>query len=236
MDLIGAPFSLFKILNDHKCPHAVLFAIRLVLLTTFGNISIFSLLFISFKRYRILHVNSATKDSISSKTACKEIGLIWIIGIIVGIAPFISTKRNIFEFYIIFRFVFLVVLPVVILGIFNFKIYKIILNKINNHRQITNINPGKIAQKKNEELLKREKGVTLNICLIVVIFMITWIPVQIQFILGAFVTKAALNENIFAVSVIILHVNSVVHPFLYAFRVYDIRSAVCNILGLKRST
>jgi len=91
-------------------------------------------------------------------------------------------------------------------------------------------------QKYNEELLTKEIRVTVNISLIVLIFMITWIPVHIQFIIMTFYSGVAKNENIFAVTVTILHFNSIIHPFLYTFRVNSIKKAVYKILGFKGSS
>lgn len=108
--------------------------------------------------------------------------------------------------------------------------------QINNERRIKTTNSEEMNQKYNEELLTKEIRVTVNISLIVLIFMITWIPVHIQFIVMTFVSGIAKNENIFAVTVTILHFNSIIHPFLYAFRVNSIKKAVCKILGFKGSS
>lgn len=72
---------------------------------------------------------------------------------------------------------------------------------------------------------------TINISLIMIIFILTWIPVHIQSIIVYFVNGNSIDENIFAVTVTILHLNSIIHPFIYAYRVKNIRFAVFKMLN-----
>ena len=61
--------------------------------------------------------------------------------------------------------------------------------------------------------------------------MVTWIPVHIVS-LNFDLFK---NDYIVGPAVVIAHTNSIIHPFLYAFRMEDIKKAVLKLLHINSS-
>ena len=86
-------------------------------------------------------------------------------------------------------------------------------------------------KKRPEQLLKREIKVTINISLIVVIFIILWIPLHIAYILPIFCKSCEITRNTIALAISIAHSNSAINPVLYAYHMRDIRKAIFNLLG-----
>lgn len=77
--------------------------------------------------------------------------------------------------------------------------------------------------------MRREIRTTTNISLIMLIFLITWIPVHIIYGIAAFSDKTIVSKNVMAILVLIAHSNVIFHPFVYTFRMKDIRTAVFNL-------
>ena len=73
--------------------------------------------------------------------------------------------------------------------------------------------------------MRREVRATRTISLIVLIFMFSWIPVHIVYILPV-ITGTSVNKNILAFVVNLAHSNSAINPFLYAYHMKDIRHAI----------
>jgi len=75
----------------------------------------------------------------SGKNIAKEIGICWLIGFSIGFLPTIwigDTDREcallnvLSKGYIIFRFIFVVIIPSIIMFVVYFKIYKIIITQV----------------------------------------------------------------------------------------------------------
>ena len=68
--------------------------------------------------------------------------------------------------------------------------------------------------------------------------MITWIPVHITYTARVLNETITVNRNIFAFTVNISHLGAAINPFLYAYRMRDIRKAIFRLLkiGGKTST
>ena len=75
----------------------------------------------------------------SSKSIAKEIGICWLIGFSIGFLPTIwtgDTNREcallniLSKGFIIFRFIFVVIIPSIIMFVVYFNIYKIIITQV----------------------------------------------------------------------------------------------------------
>ena len=178
--------------------------------------------------------NLPNNNNISAKVAIKEISFCWIFGIIFGVGHFISHSDLWFQIYIIIRLIFLIIVPIVILGINYFRIYEIILNQISNERKVKELFFVINDQSINEKLLRREARATVNILLIIIIFMITWIPLHIILAIKAF-DEDSISQFVLAITILIAQTNSAIHPFLYAYRMKDIRQVIFKLLNFRGS-
>ncbi|KAL7049799.1 hypothetical protein ACKWTF_003859 [Chironomus riparius] len=170
--------------------------------------------------------------------------LIWIFGIILSYDPFKSFEgiekciigRILSKSFIMFRFVVMVVIPVIILTFNYFKIRKIILNQMDNERKLKLTSDDITNQQHNEKLLNREMKITRNFSLILIVFMITWIPVHITYIARILDKDFTVNRNLIALAVNFSHFGSAINPFLYAYRMEDIRKAIYKLLNINQKS
>ncbi|CAG9811880.1 unnamed protein product [Chironomus riparius] len=227
---IGIPLGIIIPFTDLPLSGVSFCPARIALLISFCNISILSLVVISIKRFIILQsANEPQNDNMSTKIFFRDISLCWIVGIVVGFIPIFAHQEPIRrscmlndvlgKYLVVLRFIFLIVVPVFMLSFIYFKIYRIIRSQIKSERTLK-------GSKCNElKLMRREVRATRTISLIVLIFMFSWIPVHIVYILPV-ITGTSVNKNILAFVVNLAHSNSAINPFLYAYHMKDIRHAI----------
>lgn len=75
---------------------------------------------------------------------------------------------------------------------------------------------------------------TVKISVIVLIFIVSWFPLQIINVLGALNKTFKIDHNIIAFSMIIAHSNSAINPILYAYHLKDVRRAIFKIFRFKK--
>ncbi|XP_070509392.1 adenosine receptor A2a-like [Chironomus tepperi] len=235
------PFAIFWIYTDSSSYHRLMCLLPILAVLTLCNISVFSLLLISIDR--ILSINLPLNGSTSSKNVAKEIGICWILGILIGCLPLFWHKESddktcsIFEImaegYLLLRFLFVILIPAITMIMIYINIYKIIIRQMK--KEILLKKPPsqcKISDKKHrEEFLKREVKVTINISSIIVIFIVLWIPLHIAYILPIFCKSCYITRNTVALAICIAHSNSAINPILYAYHMRDIRKAILNLIG-----
>lgn len=73
-----------------------------------------------------------------------------------------------------------------------------------------------------------EVKATQNLAIIVLFFMICWIPLYTINCVIAFARDIEINENFMFSCIILSHLNSAVNPFLYAYHLRDFRAALKN--------
>ncbi|KAL7049795.1 hypothetical protein ACKWTF_003855 [Chironomus riparius] len=160
---------------------------------------------------------------------CIEIIFCWVFGIFTGIPMtkiVVETSINMtFNQYFLIRCMVFVVVPTIILIIFNFKIYKIILKQINNEQKLKSTTCETTNQLQNEKFFRREIKTTFTVLIIVVLFALTWIPIHILCF-----KKDEFESNLFSnselIAFLLVHSNSIIHPFLYAYRIDDFKNAI----------
>lgn len=84
---------------------------------------------------------------------------------------------------------------------------------------------------------KREVKATQNLSIIVLFFMVCWLPLYTQNCIVAFCPECYIPPKITLVFIVLSHLNSAVNPLLYAYHLKDFRAAlqslICNMLGIK---
>ncbi|KAL7049572.1 hypothetical protein ACKWTF_003771 [Chironomus riparius] len=238
--LIGIPFGIFVIITkipNEVCPDILCLA-PISFLLTFSNVSIFSLVLISIKRFTSLIVNPTRQKLESTKNIAREISICWMFGILIGFLPIFwnnksSTENCILtdvlsENYIIFRFTIVVLIPSLVIGVVYIKIYKII--KIQSRKQAERQQNRVACEKFDQKLLKKEIRATISISLIILMFWITWIPLQISYLVSVF-CEDCIKPSTVAFFIGVIHFNSAINPLLYAYRMKDIRIAIVRLFN-----
>jgi len=77
---------------------------------------------------------------------------------------------------------------------------------------------------------KREVKATQNLSIIVMFFMICWIPLYTINCIKAFCPDCYVPLQVTFFSIILSHLNSAVNPLLYAYHLRDFRAAMKNLL------
>lgn len=81
---------------------------------------------------------------------------------------------------------------------------------------------------------KREIKVTVNIFIIVLFFMLCWLPLNIIKTIKILCTTCSIPDNLITIGIILTHFNSALNPFLYAYHLKDFRHAILTMLGCRR--
>ncbi|CAG9811879.1 unnamed protein product, partial [Chironomus riparius] len=228
--MIGIPFGISVLsigLPYHCSPFLCIVPISSLL--TFCNTSVYSLVLISVKRLRILAMNHPKPKTKSIKNISKEIGMCWLIGFLIGFLPTIWTGDTDSECallnvlskgFIIFRFIFVVIIPSIIMFVVYFNIYKIIITQSQKTY--------KPDEMRKQKAMNREIRVTISISMIVLIYCLTWLPLQLVYLISA-LCKSCNAKKFITLTVCIAHLSSAINPMLYAYHMRDIRHAIFRL-------
>ena len=84
---------------------------------------------------------------------------------------------------------------------------------------------------------KREVKATHNLSIIVLFFMMCWVPLYTINCIKAFCPECYIHSKITLTCIVLSHLNSAVNPLLYAYHLRDFRVAlkafIYNIFGIK---
>ncbi|KAL7049574.1 hypothetical protein ACKWTF_003773 [Chironomus riparius] len=212
---------------------------NLSIFLTLSNTSVYNLVLISIKRLTVLSKGQRQKMR-PKKYVMMEIATCWIISVLAGFAPFLFYKKesntcnynDILEMgFIIFRFIYVFVVPLIVMIYVHTNIYRLIAEqaqkKVDRNKDYNPCEPS------NQKSIDKEIRATISIAIIVLIFSITWIPHQILHLLSI-MNIHLFPFWVFKLSITLLHLNSVINPLIYAYRMRDIRRAIYRLFGVKR--
>ncbi|KAL7049575.1 hypothetical protein ACKWTF_003774 [Chironomus riparius] len=84
----------------------------------------------------------------------------------------------------------------------------------------------------SDQAVNKEIKTSISISLIVLVFYITWIPIQIIYVVTVFCDKC-IDVWFIGLFICIAHFNSAINPLIYAYRMKDIRKAILKLFGGK---
>ncbi|KAG5680764.1 hypothetical protein PVAND_010251 [Polypedilum vanderplanki] len=250
--IIGIPFCLLLVSTKLPSSNFLLCLLPISTLLTFCNISIFSLFLISIDR--IFSINLPLNSTLNSttKNVMLEIAFVWTSGIFVGFLPIFWHKvplndscmlyNVLADGFQIFRFIFVILIPACTMFAIYCNIYRIIIIQLKNEA-ILKRPPISCCEKSKESLavyhtsqrvlLKRELKATVNISLIIFIFIITWLPLHIVNLVTIFCKSCFISRETFLLVLAIAHSSSSLDPLIYAYHMRDIRKSILKLLGLQ---
>ncbi|KAI4462191.1 olfactory receptor and adenosine receptor [Holotrichia oblita] len=181
------------------------------------------------------------------------IGICWVAGFIIGFLPLMGwhnadspeANRECYFLkvvdmnYLVFLYFGTIITPALILAAFYAHIYRVVLKQL---RQIVTISPrhGRTSAGRSGNggtmlrmlgaAQKREVKATQNLSIIVLFFMICWIPLYTVNCVIAFCSNCVINETFMFLCIILSHANSAGNPILYAYHLKDFREALKNFL------
>ncbi|PSN52216.1 hypothetical protein C0J52_12773 [Blattella germanica] len=183
------------------------------------------------------------------------IGICWASGTLVGFLPLLGWYKpegwkekcyftHVMDYnYLVFLYFFTIIAPAILLAGFYAHIYKVVLKQL---RQIVTMNPGGTTGGGGTMLRmlgaarKREVKATQNLSIIVLFFIICWIPLYTINCVQAFCPGCDIPLMLTDFCIILSHINSAINPLLYAYHLRDFRAAlkifICCLFGKKEET
>ncbi|KAM7349895.1 adenosine receptor [Cochliomyia hominivorax] len=255
---LGVPFAILASIGLPTNLHACLFTVSL--LVVLCTISIFCLVAVSVDRYWAILYPMAYSRNVRTKTAIVIISMCWVAGTIVGFLPLFGWHAaandnqaclfvEVMDYnYLVFLYFATIITPALLMLAFYAHIYKVIIKQV---RQIVTMNPvgdssrrSSIAQITNSSrschggtmlrvlgaARKRDVKATQNLSVIVLFFMICWIPLYTINCIKAFCPSCSIHPKLTLFCIILSHLNSAVNPVLYAYHLKDFRLALKNLI------
>ena len=152
--------------------------------------------------------------------------------------------------YLVFLYFATIITPALLMLAFYAHIYKVIIKQV---RQIVTMNPvGDNSRRSSVSQIqmgnpqrplhggtmlrvlgaarKRDVKATQNLSVIVLFFMICWIPLYTINCIKAFCPTCSIHPKLTLFCIILSHLNSAVNPVLYAYHLKDFRLALKNLI------
>uniref|UniRef100_A0A8C4NFM5 Adenosine receptor B1a n=1 Tax=Eptatretus burgeri TaxID=7764 RepID=A0A8C4NFM5_EPTBU len=199
----------------------------------------FSLLGVAIERYIAIFNPFRYQILVTRRNALITIFITWTLSFIIGLMPVMGWNKGptidgscVFEliidmgFRVYFIFFGCVVTPLLIM----FVIYARIFMEV--QRQLQKFADGGkgTARDHQVQVMKKEIKTATSLFLVLFLFIVCCIPIQIMNCVFLFCPTCSVSLILVSVSLVLFHANSVVNPFLYAFRMRSFRCAFINIL------
>ncbi|XP_053131177.1 adenosine receptor A2b-like [Hemicordylus capensis] len=253
--LLAIPFAITISVGLETNFHCCLFLACFVLVLT--QSSIFSLLAVAVDRYLAIKIPLRYKSIVTGKRARGLIGILWLLSFSIGLIPLMGWNRRdvamgscpnatngtrgpgeggrpaclvkcLFEnvvtmsYMVYFNFFGCVLLPLLaMLGIY-VKIFMVACQQLRQMELVGN----------SRTTLQKEVNAAKSLAIIVGVFAICWLPLHILNCLTLFDKDFGEQkpEELMNFTIILSHINSVVNPIIYAYRIQDFRCTFHKIL------
>ncbi|KAL2091806.1 hypothetical protein ACEWY4_011604 [Coilia grayii] len=246
--VLAIPFSVA--ISTGFCSHfyGCLFIACFVLVLT--QSSIFSLLAIAIDRYIAIKIPLSRYNSlVTGERARGIIGVCWVLSVAIGLTPMLGWHRVhaeslsnsscppgivrcLFEevvgmdYMVYFNFLGCVLLPLLLM----LQIYLCIFMAA--RRQLRCIEQeAALAEHRSRSTLQREVQVAKSLAIIVGLFAVCWLPLHVINCFTLFCPQCKHAPDwVMYVAIILSHANSVVNPFIYAYRIQEFRHTFRKIV------
>nr|XP_006640481.1 PREDICTED: adenosine receptor A2a [Lepisosteus oculatus]XP_015221475.1 PREDICTED: adenosine receptor A2a [Lepisosteus oculatus] len=226
--------------------HGCLFIACFVLVLT--QSSIFSLLAIAIDRYIAIKIPLRYNSLVTGQRAKGIIAICWVLSVIIGLTPMLGWNKCtnssntsqtcpegmmacLFEevvtmdYMVYFNFFACVLVPLLLmLGIY-LKIF------MAARHQLKLIELKAVHGEKSRSILQKEVHAAKSLAIIVGLFAVCWLPLHIINCFTHFCPHCPRPPSwIMYLAIILSHANSVVNPFIYAYRIREFRLTFRKII------
>ncbi|KAI1900695.1 hypothetical protein AGOR_G00052550 [Albula goreensis] len=208
--------------------------------------SIFSLLAIAIDRYIAIKIPLRYNSLVTGQRAKGIIAICWVLSVIIGLTPMMGwNKYNslanttcpagmmkclfeevvVMEYMVYFNFFACVLVPLLLmLGIY-LRIF------MAARHQLKLIELKAVHGEKSRSTLQKEVHAAKSLAIIVGLFAVCWLPLHIINCFTLFCPQCARPSVwIMYLAIILSHANSVVNPFIYAYRIREFRHTFRKII------
>ncbi|XP_061674340.1 adenosine A2a receptor a [Syngnathoides biaculeatus] len=242
--ILAIPFAIVISIGFCSNFYGCLFIACFVLILT--QSSIFSLLAIAMDRYIAIKLPLRYNSLVTGQRAQGIIAVCWVLSIIIGLTPMmgwhkISEKNTsdcspglmtclfeevvVMDYMVYFNFFACVMIPLLLM----LAIYLCIFMAARHQLKITEAKA--VHGEKSRSTLQKEVQAAKSLAIIVGLFAVCWLPLHI---INCFTLFCPTCQRppllILYVAIILSHGNSVVNPFIYAYRIREFRQTFRKII------
>ncbi|CAM1327392.1 ador-1 (predicted) [Pycnogonum litorale] len=239
--MFGIPFAILTSIGIPENFLACKFMLSLLLVLC--TASILNLVAVSVDRFWAILYPLSYKRLMHSRTIIVIIIGCWTLGVLIGFLPVMGWNEGkpshpgcyfvaIMNYdFLLFIYFVTIVLPTLLMAWFYGRIYSVVLKQI---KQIAALDPTASGSKKMAN--GKEINAAKNLFIIVVFFVLCWIPLYTINAVVAFCKPCSqdIPAEVTLFAVILSHTNSAMNPLLYAFYLKDFRFAMRRLFSHNR--
>ncbi|KAM7391471.1 hypothetical protein PAMP_022160 [Pampus punctatissimus] len=240
--VLAIPFAI--VISTGFCSnfYGCLFIACFVLVLT--QSSIFSLLAIAIDRYIAIKIPLRYNSLVTGQRARGIIAICWVLSIIIGLTPMMGWHKMaeranstcppglmkclfeevvVMEYMVYFNFFACVLIPLLLM----LAIYLCIFMAARHQLRLVKAVNGE----KSPSTLQKEVQAAKSLAIIVGLFAVCWLPLHIINCFTLFCPQCVRPPVwIMYVAIILSHANSVINPFIYAYRIREFRQTFRKII------
>nr|UXN85838.1 A0 adenosine receptor [Squalus acanthias] len=241
--LVGAvaiPCALLSSLGLPRCSYylCVLMLCTLLVLT---QASIFGLFAIAVERYIAILTPFRYQALVTSRNAGLVIVTSWVLAVIIGLVPLMGWRKipmaderclfdNVIDetYMVYFNFICCMLLPLLIMFVIYGKIFLEVKKQI---RRIAERHINISAEEKRRKIIRKEVQTATSLFIVLFCFTLSWIPLHILNCVKLSCPSCDIPASLMLTTVILSHINSVVNPIVYVFRIKSFWDAFEDIVS-----
>ncbi|XP_060893211.1 adenosine A2a receptor a [Labrus mixtus] len=244
--VLAIPFSIVISIGFCSNFYGCLFIACFVLVLT--QSSIFSLLAIAIDRYIAIKLPLRYNSLVTGERARGIIAVCWVLSIIIGLTPMMGWNKQqsksddnsscppnlmkclfeevvVMEYMVYFNFLACVLIPLLLM----LAIYLCIFMAA--RRQLKLMEVKALHGERSRSTLQKEVQAAKSLAIIVGLFAVCWLPLHIINCFTLFCPHCDRPQPwIMYVAIILSHTNSVINPFIYAYRIQEFRKTFRKII------
>ncbi|MBN3297429.1 AA3R protein, partial [Amia calva] len=234
--LVGAvaiPIAIFINAEKETTFYGCLFICCIIMILT--QTSIFSLLAIAIDRYLRVKIPFRYRSNTTQKHSWIAVGVCWLISCILGLIPMFGWhKKDMNEtssikcrftsvismsYMVYFNFFGFILIPLLIMVVLYVKIFYLIKKHLkHNSANSTECNTYYV----------KERKLAQSLALVLFLFAVCWLPLHIMNIIDH-IGKVKIYKAAIHTGILLTHLNSVLNPVVYPFRIHKIQKAYLHL-------